>query len=104
MLPLGIGIYIWLFVKAFLVDSVLVLNSNEEIDTWKLWMMGPVRRAIVGTFIYANAVVWSSFPAINVLTSIFFAFWSVADYYDYEYDWDTFTPTSPNYYPGGELF
>ena len=51
-------------------------------------MMGPVRRAIMGNFIFWNNVAWSNIPGLSILTSIIFGYWGVADYYDYNFDYD----------------
>lgn len=95
MIPLGGVIYTWLYVEAFFISIWAVLFAEEGVDLWKPWMMGPVRRAIVGSFIYGNAVAWSSVPVVNFGTSILFGYWAVWDYYDYNFDWETYLPTDP---------
>jgi len=95
MLPLGGIIYTWLLVKAFFLDILSILFLEEEVHVLKAYMMGPVRRAIMGNFIFWNNVAWSNIPGLSILTSIIFGYWGVADYYDYNYDMETFTPTPP---------
>lgn len=97
MLPLGGLIYTWLIVKAFFLDIWIVFGASEGVDLWKPYMMGPVRRAVMGNFIFWNNVAWSNIPGLSIITSIIFGYWGVADYYDYNYDVETFQPTMPNW-------
>ena len=83
MLPVGGGIYSWLAIEA-LVDLFTVISAPEGVNLWKPYMMGPVRRIVLGSFIYLNAVFWSAIPGVNILTSYIFGYWAVKDYYDYE--------------------
>ena len=95
-IPIGGVIYTWLFIKAFFIDIWPILETEgEDVQFLKPYMMGPVRRAVMGSFIFGMNVAWATIPGLSILTSLIFAYWGVADYYDYNYDFETFTPLMP---------
>ena len=111
MIPIGGIIYGWLLFKAFVIDAFIfygnyLLGNLDKYEAWilyKYWLMGPMRRAVMGSFIFFWNLILMQYPFLNIFTSIVFAYWAVADYYDYDFDFDTFTPTNlPWFYKGND--
>ena len=78
MIPLGTGIYTWLFIES-LIGGVENINFDD-------WLMGPARRFLVGSFIFLIAIVNSAIPIWGILTSWLFGLVAVYDFYDYDKD------------------
>lgn len=95
MVPLGGVVYTWLYIKAFLIDIWAVI-FDPAWTLMKPWMMGPVRRAMVGSVLFGMATAWATVPGVGIATSFLFALWGVWDYYDYEFDWETWMPIRPD--------
>ena len=48
-------------------------------------MIGPLRRAWVGMFIYSMGVVFTLIPVVDWVMLPLLGWWAVADFYDYDY-------------------
>ena len=84
MIPLGVGIYSWLWLLLAWQLLELFLGKGD----FGLWFIGPFRRVVVGSFIiYPLAVLNALIPIWGILTSWLFGLWANADYYDYAYPW-----------------
>ena len=83
MIPVGLITYGSLFANAAVEFFEM---SNEDDDLSRDWVMGPFRRAVMGSFLLICAIIGTFIPFLNIMSSIFFAYWAVGDYYDYYYD------------------
>lgn len=83
MLPVGLGIYSWLWIYGTWTFFELLGGEGD----FNSWFMGPFMRGwITGPFIYFSAVLLSIIPVIGSGTSFLFGWWANLDYYNYNYE------------------
>lgn len=51
-----------------------------------LYLNGPFRRFMVGTFIFGLAVILFWIPGLNFVAAPLLGWWALLDYYDYDYE------------------
>ena len=92
MLPVGTVMYTWMWAIASIAFLFVIFPERDETfwGNFQLYMLGPYRRALMGTLIFLMGIFWSSVPGVNVLSSLFFAYWAPHDYYDYAWEGEFF--------------
>lgn len=76
----GFVAYSAIYIQALLAFFDVLFGEK---GSWGGFMMGPVRRAINGTFIFWTNVALVAIPVVNFAAAPLLLWWAVDDYYDY---------------------
>ena len=96
MIPVGSVIYGWMVFDAFFLQIFYPLIDG--VDTYQMYARGPLRRAATGSFLFMMNVAWAAIPGVSIISSYALGYMAVLDYYDYNYDYETFVVTKPDWY------